>query len=367
MPTINRVDIDDILARFPELEQLDDSSFSSGIDLYIAGLGFEERANAVVKTIGSDRIAKAILVRYPSNEEENATNCEELVATLGKEKISEVVYDRATFDLVLHQTITSLMPNKGRIVVDVSALASYAIFPILDSILDNCDEHHLTVAYCESSQYFPTSREWNEAWKNVGALNDPLERQRKILESTFQSTGVGDVYTSRKHSGKNVGLLPAHAIVIPSFGLERVKAMIGVALDGFDESNVTWIIGKPPNQSKNGWRIDAMQNLYGVSGDSIHVSTRTFGEIFRAIEDTYEKFHGKKHLVIATAGSKMQHVATSIFLRMRTEVSLVLCEPKSYNTSKFSSGVGPKWRLDFGPVRELNERVQTIGMLDFKW
>lgn len=367
MPSIKKIDIDDILARLPELDPLDEDSFSNGIDLFVGGYGFEDRANAIAETIAPDRVKNALFIKYECNKSENDPSRCYNIERFGSEKIVEIEYEKSTIDAELAEIMRALSLGPGRVVVDVSALASYAIYPVLDCIFDHCDKTSLVIAYCESEVYFPTQEEWAAVWENVERISDPLERQRLLLESGFQSTGIGDVYTSRRHPGKNDGLLPTRVIAFPNFGLDRIKAMISVANGEYDESKVTWFIGKPPNSKRNGWRIDATQDLFNITDGLIIVSTRAFGEILRTLEDTYQESRGNEHVVIATAGSKMQHVATAVFLRMRPEVGLVLCEPQQYNTSRFSKGTGPKWLLDFGPVDELKQQLDRIGKLEYAW
>ena len=87
----------------------------------------------------------------------------------------------------------------------------------------------------------------------------------------------------------------------------------------------------------------------------------------RALEEIWETSYATHHVVIATLGSKMQHVGTFLFLQTHPEVGLVLSEPSNFVASRFSSGIGQIWLLDLGSIGELKTLLEARGTLSYEW
>ena len=87
----------------------------------------------------------------------------------------------------------------------------------------------------------------------------------------------------------------------------------------------------------------------------------------RVLEDIWEESYANRHVVVATLGSKMQHVGTFLFLQMHSEVGLVLSEPNGFVAGRFSSGVGPTWVMNLGKIGEMTSKLDGRGTLAYEW
>src|SRR5262249_3984984 len=128
-----------------------------------------------------------------------------------------------------------------------------------------------------------------------------------------------------------------------------------------------WVVGQPPDESKNGWRFDATKELYSPMHNVIPMSTRDYKRILWYLSDLWETLNFERHLVIAPLGSKMQHLGIFLFLKMKTDPGLLMSEPKAFVASRFSSGIGLAWLLDLGRMAELKKLLASHGMLRFHW
>ena len=111
-----------------------------------------------------------------------------------------------------------------------------------------------------------------------------------------------------------------------------------------------------------------MANLYLVEAkDNIPVSTRHYKDMVRSLEEQWLEWHLERHLVVATLGSKMQHLGTFFFLKMHPEAGLIISEPSRFVAERFSKEVGPVWWSDFGCIEGLRKRVGEYGTLRYCW
>jgi hypothetical protein len=60
-------------------------------------------------------------------------------------------------------------------------------------------------------------------------------------------------------------------------------------------------------------------------------------------------------------------VSVFLFLKMRPDTGLLHSEPRSFAASRFSTGIGPMWWMDFGLASALRGLLSSYGMLDFRW
>jgi hypothetical protein len=105
-----------------------------------------------------------------------------------------------------------------------------------------------------------------------------------------------------------------------------MKAMIAHAEQNYNAciESAQWIIGNPPNKAKHGWRRSAMVELYSAEPASHKhaISTRSYADMLATLQDIWEEKHLDRHLVIATVGSKMQHLGTFLFHCIHPDVEL---------------------------------------------
>ncbi len=199
------------------------------------------------------------------------------------------------------------------------------------------------------------AEEWDAFFRSVPNPNDNLSMAEFYEQSHFQTRGVEETYESDTFPGVNVGPLATELIAIPSFSRDRMKSLLAFAESRYNvrESSVRWFLGQPPDRHRNGWRFQALANLYNVRHEGIGVSTRDYREVFQRLDLQWEELHTERHLVIASLGSKMQHLGTFLFLAMHRECGLLLCEPREFIAERYSTGIGPRWWLDFGAVSEI--------------
>ena len=115
--------------------------------------------------------------------------------------------------------------------------------------------------------------------------------------------------------GKNVGPLATEVIAIPSFSLQRMKSMLCHVESQYSvqDQDVRWFLGQPPDRVRNGWRYDAMAALYNVRDGGIGVSTRDYKDVLQRLDRGLDEIDTQRHLIIATLGSKMQHLGCFFF------------------------------------------------------
>ena len=219
------------------------------------------------------------------------------------------------------------------------------------------------------SDYSPTLTEWETFFKGVPSPLDNLSIAEKYEQSHFQSRGVDITYESDVFPGENVGTLATEVVAIPSFSLQRMKSMLCHVESQYSvqDNDVRWFLGQPPDRVRNGWRYDALAALYNVREHGVAVSTRDYKDVLQRLGRRWEEIHTDRHLIIATLGSKMQHLGCFLFLTMHPECGLLMCEPKEFIAERYSAGVGPRWWLELGEVERVKALLTSCGHLRFHW
>jgi hypothetical protein len=170
-------------------------------------------------------------------------------------------------------------------------MSSFVFYPLLYTVFETLPQAKLNVLYVEAADYYPSEQEWSGFLRTIDDPTDALELAERYQEVSFQSKGAEAIYGSDVFPGRNVGPLATQLIAMPNFGLERIKGMIAYAEAQFHASTeqIKWLLGRPPNQQKNGWRLDALDKLYNADkyGEAIPVSTRNYHDTFRVLEDIW--------------------------------------------------------------------------------
>lgn len=368
MPEVVQLAASDVLARMPEAVVWNETLLEAA-DVLICCAGFEDRATAFVKDLHHAKVARLIVVRYPTNEADNEVGAARLASTCAAGRV-ELRYRRDSFYTDLKRELSATGTESApRIVVDVSGMASYLIYSVFAAIFEVLPQGILSVYYAEAAEYSPTRTEWEAFYSSLDDPGDNLAVAERYEETHFQSRGVEETYESDVFPGKNIGPVATLFIAVPSFSLQRMKSMAAYASLHYNTSptDIKWYLGQPPDKIKNGWRYDAMAALYNVRSDGVAVSTRDYLDILRRLDELWEDKHVERHLIIGNLGSKMQHVGTALFLLMHPECALILCEPNEFIADQYSIGIGPRWWLDFGAVNDLKRLLLSRGDLDFRW
>ena len=369
MPAIRDSVFSDVVASLDEWRPFADIGPAT---LFIAAMGFEERSAACFETWcngSTSRERTAILVRYPFNRAENEvqeTRFSE-AAALGRVSVVYVDYDqRSLYGAMI--ALTKRVADSSVVVVDLSSLASFALYPILAAVAEALPESSLHICYSEAADYFPKRAEWESFQAKVSEL-DLYERSRLFDQQHFQSSGVELVFECPPYIGHNPDKLPSSVVLVPNFAFERVNRMIDFATDRYSvpRDRYEWVIGVPPDREKNGWRHDALWNMFDKPQRKHEASTLDYKEILLVLQNLWEERRFSESLTIATAGSKAQHLGTFFFLLMHHEVALVLSQPKEFIASKYSEKTGPQWQLDIGSIRDFVERLTSWNQIVFSW
>ena len=368
---IHRTTKNDILDRLPCHEPFSADQFTGRrpISLLICSAGFEDRATAIVEATAGCEIEGLLILRYPTNVEENSRSLESLRG-IPAGRVIELTYDRADFRRSIRSILDQFLASEGTtVVLDVSVLSSYLLYRILDALLDHRSDPRVLIYYAEADTYFPQRSEWQRVHSRAQKKKDPLKRANMYERSGFQSLGVDAIYESELHPGRNISALPTQVVAVPNFSRVRMREMLAYAEAQYNAAldETIWVVGQPPNEEKNGWRFEATKELYSPMDNVIPISTRDYKAILWYLSDLWETLNFERHLVIAPLGSKMQHLGIFLFLKMKPDTGLILSEPKAFVASRFSSGVGPAWLLDLGCVAELKDLLAAHGMLQFHW
>src|SRR6185295_4948270 len=276
MPTIREHSIDDLLVT---LDDWGEYAVDRESRLFISTMGFEDRA-----CVGFERWAsagvitnrQAILILYPTNATDNARQTARLEKAAQASNITmhSVHYKAASFYGEITAALRGIT-NIGTIVVDISTMASYVFYPLMKAIYDSDMTTTVQVLYSEAEKYFPAIDDWEKFKESYAKVGDLFERAKLFDEQHFQSSGVDNIYESPVFPGMNLDKFPGSLVMVPNFSYERAQRMVNFASErnAFDPSkDVTWMIGIPPNQTVNGWRHNALWEMYGKPDDSVSVS-----------------------------------------------------------------------------------------------
>ena len=371
MVEIQQIQIADIIARLPQLIPWDDKRVVGGQSTcLVVCAGFEDRATAIVKAVGSTSILHLIVIDYPTNESDNAISSV-LFNSISAIKSTRILYNKSTFYQEFCVAIEAHATVDGfKVVVDVSAMASYVTSRVFGAIWRKVANADVTVFYAEAEEYHPTRVEWEEFFKGITDPEENLSIASRYEELYFQSRGVGETYECDVFPGSNPGPLATELIAIPSFSLQRVKSMTTFAESRYNVSprSIKWFLGSPPDKPKNGWRFDALAKLYNVRTGGFAVDTRDYRDILRRLDEMWlDSLMKERHLVVAGMGSKMQNIGVFLFLLMHRECGLLHSEPKEFLAKRYSNGIGPIWCLEFGMATKIAELLSSRHTLKFHW
>ena len=371
MPEILQLNLVDVLGKLPEVVPWNPSLIGDGgVHVLVCCVGFEDRARAIFGDIRDIAVESVVGVVYPTNQEDNAVSFDAFKGCAAPKKRVEIEYDRRSFLKSIRESLAPFSEvERARVVIDLSGMASYVVYRVLWAVFEMLPQAELGIYYTEAEHYSPSQKEWQEFYMSVSDPDDNLAMAERYEETHFQSIGVDETYESDVFPGRNIGPLATEVIAMPSFSLQRMKSMLAYAKSQYSvpHGNVRWFLGQPPDRKKNGWRYDALTGLYNVRNQGVAVSTLNYRETLQQLDAVWEDQQTPRHLVIASMGSKMQHLGTFLFLKMHPECGLLLCEPKKFKASSYSTGVGAKWWLDFGTVAKIEKLLQSRGTLKFDW
>lgn len=110
-----------------------------------------------------------------------------------------------------------------------------------------------------------------------------------------------------------------------------------------------------------------MWEMYNKPDGHVAVSTFEWKQMLKVLHQIWAKEQSQRALMIGTVGSKPQHLATFVFLKMHPEVGLILSEPRVYSATRYSEGCKTVWSINLGHTSEFNEKLRSWNKLNFHW
>lgn len=370
MVGIEQIGVGEIIGRLPQLVPWDRSELScQTIDLLIICAGFEDRAVAIVNAISGVKVLHQVTIHYPTNAEDNA-RASDAIALISASRRSAIVYDKSSFFAEMNRILEEYSDKEMRIVVDVSAMASYVTSRVLSALWNKCSRASIRMYYAEARDYHPTREDWEVFFAGVERPDDNLCIAERYEDTYFQSREVDDTYECDAFPGSNEGPLATQFIAIPSFSLYRVKSMTTFVSSRYNvaQPDIQWFLGSPPDKERNGWRFDAMAKLYNVRSGGVAVDTRDYRDVLRKLDESWgDALKNERHVVVGGMGSKMQNVGVFLFLMMHPECGLLHCEPREFIAKRYTDGIGPQWCLNLGQIAVIQGLIRSRGQLLFHW
>jgi len=368
MPNLRDSSLNEVLSGLGSWHLFDADGAS---ELFVGAIGFEERASVCFLDWCEARKltgGKALLVEYPFNEADNAIQEAKFVeaAAAANVEVFRLKYQR----VALYGEAVGFFRKQAddlKVLLDLSAMASFVFYPLISAIVDAAPKAHLEICYAEAARYFPDESEWKEFRNKFNAL-DTFERARLFEKYHFQSKGVEDVFESPNFPGRNDSQ-PTTLIAVPSFSVERMQRMLNFGADNYsvNREECEWIFGMPPNWELNGWRYQALWELFDQPTRKRDACTLEFKDILLALQHIWLETNESRSLVIASVASKAQHLGTFMFLKMHPDVGLILSEPQHFTASKYSTGVGSKWHTSLGRTGEFVRALLDWNRIIFEW
>lgn len=384
------LELEHAIAHLPEASQWDECS-SLQFDVFIAAIGFEDRATHIPCAIASaardgllPQAACTVLARYETNTSDNERNEKTLLDAVKAFSIkTEVIEGDSPQSISLSLgAIVGALIDKGslvRIAFDISAASGAFILSVMHTLLKRCDSVELTVLYTEAETYHPRMEEYERSPEElltaccaVGDPNSPHE------------SGVELVQVNELYPGYGVENRRELIIAIPSFRTERLRNCLQYVSDQIQatpDKYVLWILGCPPAQT-NQWRIDLqkrmvnrlMASMVGLEPSDARapvlsernlclVSTLDYREMVRTIIRIADEHLGER-ISVVHMGSKMQAVGMSLALKVRSEITVCYARPSRFNPARYSSGSSTVWHVPFGLLKPKVDELSHVGELD---
>jgi hypothetical protein len=373
--TFRRLELVDLQHSFPVLDNSEDVAPS---DLLVVVGGFEERTIHYVQKLSDAGVSvpQAVVLRYPTNVEENEAMMARLEVALGKVTSEVTKIDISEIEIELEAAILRVRDStehEVRITFDLSGASGRMILRVVRALFEiartGAQDLSLRIAYTEAEEYSPSKADAESILRELKKSVDLLSAGDAFsVGPDWDADESGTVVEYMGQSSENV---PERAVVICGFNANRVR----VALDAVDPAfnadvphpNVTYIAGAPP-APELAWRLDVMKEINSLGADPagfdfIDVSTLDYMETLGTLERIYQAGFGNERLTVIPFGSKMQTLAAALFCEMHPEVRAQLVAPARYVGVDYSKGSGSSHSLDFGNLRQLANNMEELGSL----
>lgn len=385
---IRHIEFSDVGAMLPAVEAWDGKL--TNVDLFIAAIGFEDRARAVAqelaRTLPAGSTAVALLGCYESNADDNACNDAAIHESLNK-FCSEIVLlaadSPADTQRVVHASISQLAPERDqvRVAFDISGSSSTFILSVMAALNAMAEKITLDIVYAEPESYEPTKQEFDDNLN--GLIKQGLEEGD---DHSFAEQGVAEVDVNELYPGYSVENRPDHVLAIPSLRTSRLLRCLGHNSDqalASPEESIFWILSEPP-ATKMRWRLELQRRIVrsqiavmmgrDPNGTALHplttknsaeASTRDYRRILEILLKQIDSRAGF-NLSLAHMGSKLQGIGVALALHARGEVKVLHARPKRFNAAKYSHGIGTLWRIQFRELAKVLRELDRIGQLELQ-
>ena len=362
MAHIVRTDLADVIGGIAEIAPLDVNRLASDStdDVFFCALGFEPRCLTLPRRLRGEsyQVRRAVYFRYSTNIDDNRANLpalEENLRGLGG-TVQSVDADGAEFPnqlrTLLELVIGEATSKTPRVTFDISVTANRLLLRCMKVLLEY--DIHLRIVYSEADVYHPTAAEYRddpEKWETDGLLG--LER------------GVSQILPSFDHPGHALDPLPDLVILFPSFKRERSKAVISAidpSLLTSPGDKVVWLLGRP-HSTENEWRLAAMTTINEISDDAPQyaVSTFHYKETLEILERLHLDRSETNTITLSPLGSKLQALGTALFCYSHPDVRILLSTPDEYNAAQYSEGCRDVWCIDFGSLKDVRRKLDSVG------
>lgn len=364
-PLVNlrEVQVTDILPDLPGVEPLDVARDAVGRrdELFLTALGFEDRCPWIAELLaegGIYKVSDAVLLEYATNQSDNDLNRPKLIGALERfaSRVRGMPCDVNDYPEQLRMLLQEVTARPGNVGVtfDISVCSSKLLVTTLTILLEF--GVNLRIVYSEAALYHPTEKEYQ---------TDPGKWTTD--EGWGLARGVRAVTPSPDHPGSRRDILPEAVIVFPTFKPERARAIIAHVDESLrlrSRERVVWLVGDPHLPADH-WRAGILREINEIAPPSpvYEVSTFDYRKTIEALDRAYKPLDCKYHVTVAPLGSKLQSVGIVLFWYVRPEVSIVFASPEKYNAAEYSEGCKAVWRIDFGPVTQLRQLIDTVGQL----
>jgi len=323
--------------KLPEIDKLKYVDLSD--DLFVCALGFENRCVGAPRLLAKNdyKTKNTIILKYDVHEEDNNVNyyeLKELIDHITLNNVIEISYktnDVESFytDSKGFKKITNKLYDDWsmkKISVDISSFTTIAIIQILDYLF-TLNVNKIRIIYTEAEKYYP---------KDI----------QKADEEEYISSGVKNILSVPKFSGIHTPGYSQLLIVLLGFEPIRTRGIFNI----LQPSRKIGIIGKPSRTDLK-WRLNLLsrmyKNVFGDQDEILMLSEFNYIEVFKALEEIYDKYGQVNNMTITPLGSKMQTIAVLLFLRNHPDVQLLVSIPIKYDPRRYSEGIGDSFQLAF--------------------
>lgn len=224
MASIIQKPFDQLLGGLPVWEEFQSSAEQ---EVLIAAAGFEDRTVSICERwlANCKDFPRAVLIIYKTNPVDNQHNLERFRELLLSRRavVEEVEYDQRTISAKIAKAL-GRFSDTPQLLVDISSMASFVLYPLLRAIFDAVPESRLGIGYAEAAYYFPEEDEWNSFWKTLSD-KDIVGRAELFEKQYFQSKGAERIYEALNFVGRNPSELPGKLVMIPNFSFHRIFNM----------------------------------------------------------------------------------------------------------------------------------------------